>query len=95
MTDEVRRFTRIEMVEHHPDLDKIYKHYTKLSRAAAPGTWPALFGTSNHKRLVARQDKMAKRFVDAVSKKFNITYWIHEKVNNVGNCVIWDEEKNK
>lgn len=95
MTDEVRNFTRIEMVEHHPDLDKIYKHYLKLSRAAAPGTWPALFRTSNHKRMKARQSKMAKRFIAAVSKKFNITYWIHEKVKNVGPSIIWDEEKNK
>ncbi len=95
MTDEVRNFTRIEVIKHHPDLHKIYKHYMKLSVAAAPGTWPALFGTKNHKRLAKRQTKMAARFVAAVSEKFNITYWIHEKVKNVGNCVIWDEAKNE
>ena len=95
MTHEDRVFTRIEQVEHHPDLCKIYDHHTKLVIATAPGGWPALFGTSNYKRLVVRRDKMAKRFVDAASKKFNITYWIHKKVDDLGPCVIWDEAKNE
>ena len=94
MTDEIRNFTRIEVIKHHADLNKLHEHYYKLVRASPKGGWPALFNTDNYKRLCVRKDKMAKRFIDAVSKKFDLTHWVVKDIERIGQCIIWDEEKN-
>jgi hypothetical protein len=62
---------RMCSITEHPRIQKKYKVWAKLQKATHD-SWPALFGTHEHKRRVARRDRMAERFVAEVRKTLGI-----------------------
>jgi hypothetical protein len=80
-------------VTEHPRIEKMYNVWAKLQRVTH-NSWPALFGTKEHKRRVARRDRMATRFIAEVRRTLGI--WAYD-VQDLGRyntrlVITWRED---
>ena len=98
MSDKLGRdYNRIVIIPHHLRLARAYNVWRKLYRVTHD-SWPALFGTKEHKRRVIRLEKAAARFNRLVEREFGLEncHWRVKDIKTVGISILWrvEEEEN-
>ena len=74
MNETIKHPNRVAVIDDYPRIKLRFNTWKKLHKVTHD-SWPAMFGTKEHKRRVKRCDKMTKRFCDEVRKEFNIERW--------------------
>jgi hypothetical protein len=85
-------YDRIAVLSDHPRLLTAYNVWYKLHRVTHD-SWPALFGTKEHKRRVKRWKKMCDHFRYRVKTELGVTHYDVRTIKGVGEAVVWNHER--
>lgn len=86
-------YNRVAVISEFPRLQRAYTVWYKLLRVTRD-SWPALFGTKEHKRRKVRLEKAAPRFNRFVEKEFGLEgkHWRVRDIKTLGPSILWRDE---